>query len=361
MASRQPNDSISASDDNSAGHEWSKLSPAISSQSPAPQPVKADDLLTARRAEQQREEPVADSKNSEIEISENPSAVPAQTVILEKASAQPKDSTDSATVSIIDREEEASRRVSARESALADRPRALKLRALLIALTVPVLTLMVAIRSIASTPFLWLAYHRPGFPEDSYGFSTDERMSYGSYGLEYVQNLAPESYLSGLRTSNGSKLFLNSEVEHMGDVKLVLLWATVLTLALVILAFLASRSLKDRAPGVIQKSLFSGALTTVALLAILAILGALGWETFFETFHHLFFPQGNWQFRMSDTLIRLYPPQFWVDAAVAVVLIALIISAMILAFTWPTRYRRQLAQSRAEERLELRRRLTAEA
>ena len=44
---------------------------------------------------------------------------------------------------------------------------------------------------------------------------------------------------------------------------------------------------------------------------------------------------------MSDTLIRLYPPQFWIDAALAIVVITLLIIGVLLAFTWPTRYRRR--------------------
>ena len=65
---------------------------------------------------------------------------------------------------------EAAERAAAREDAVEDTPRFLKLRATLIALTVPLTVLMIAIRTVASAPFLWLEYHRPGFPEDSYGY-----------------------------------------------------------------------------------------------------------------------------------------------------------------------------------------------
>ena len=75
---------------------------------------------------------------------------------------------------------------------LPNAPRLLKLRAALITAAVPLLSFMIAIRAVASAPFLWLEYRRPGFPEDSYGFDLAERMRLGSYGLDYVTNLAPE-------------------------------------------------------------------------------------------------------------------------------------------------------------------------
>ena len=61
---------------------------------------------------------------------------------------------------------------------------------------------------------------------------------------------------------------------------------------------------------------------------------------------------------MSDTLIRLYPPQFWVDAAVTAGLLVLLSTATLLAATWPTRYRKQLALRRRAERQELKEILT---
>ena len=86
---------------------------------------------------------------------------------------------------------EAAERAAAREDAVEDTPRFLKLRATLIALTVPLTVLMIAIRTVASAPFLWFEYHRPGFPEDSYGYYLIERMRLGSYGVDYINNFAP--------------------------------------------------------------------------------------------------------------------------------------------------------------------------
>ncbi|MBF0807021.1 TIGR01906 family membrane protein [Rothia nasimurium] len=216
---------------------------------------------------------------------------------------------------------------------------------------------MLAVRAVASPAFLWLEYHRTGFPTDSYGFDTQERLRLGSYGLDYILNFAPHTYLADITT--GSKAaFLASEVEHMTDVKRVMLISMTFAILMLVLALLSARTLRLRTPGVLRSSLFTGAWLTLALLIGLGVAGAIGWETFFTAFHEVFFPQGNWQFRMSDTLIRLYPPQFWVDAAATASALTLLITVAVLAMTWPTRYRKQLALKRRAERQELKDLLT---
>ncbi len=250
---------------------------------------------------------------------------------------------------------EAAERAAAREDAVEDTPRFLKLRAAIIALTVPLTVLMIAIRAVASAPFLWLEYHRPGFPEDSYGYYLIERMRLGSYGVDYINNFAPREYLARVTTGADNTLaFTEAEVNHMHDVKWVLLIATVAVAALFLLTLLSSISLRERAPGTIRRSLFSGAWITLGLIVVLGVVGVFGWEWLFTTFHQVFFPQGNWEFSVRSTLIRLYPPQFWIDAAIAVAVLVVAQITLLLVTTWPTKYRKLKAERRRQERQELR-------
>ena len=250
---------------------------------------------------------------------------------------------------------EAAERAAAREDAVEDTPRFLKLRATLIALTVPLTVLMIAIRAVASAPFLWLEYHRPGFPEDSYGYYLIERMRLGSYGVDYINNFAPREYLARVTTGADNTLaFTEAEVNHMHDVKWVLLIATVAVAALFLLTLLSSISLRERAPGTIRRSLFCGAWITLGLIAVLGVVGFFGWEWLFTTFHQVFFPQGNWEFSVRSSLIRLYPPQFWIDAAIAVAVLVTAQITLLLVTTWPTKYRKLKAERRRQERQELR-------
>jgi integral membrane protein (TIGR01906 family) len=221
------------------------------------------------------------------------------------------------------------------------RPRALRLRQALIAVATPLVILALGLRAVASGAFLWIEYHRPGFPADPYGFGPDERMTYGSHGLNYVLNLAPERYLGDVVLGNGDRAFTAPEIGHMTDVKHVLLWALLAVAVFAVVAALGALGLRRRAPGAVRRALFVGGWLTLALMIALGILAGLGWDSFFVTFHELFFPQGNWAFRLSDTLIRLYPPQFWVDAAATVAALAFVLSTALLALTWPRRARRR--------------------
>ena len=250
---------------------------------------------------------------------------------------------------------EAAERAAAREDAVEDTPRLLKLRATLIALTVPLTVLMIAIRAVASAPFLWLEYHRPGFPEDSYGYYLIERMRLGSYGVDYINNFAPREYLARVTTGADNTLaFTEAEVNHMHDVKWVLLIATVAVAALFLVTLFSSISLRERAPGTIRRSLFAGTWITLGLIVVLGVVGVFGWEWLFTTFHQVFFPQGNWEFSVRSSLIRLYPPQFWIDAAIAVAVLVAAQITLLLVTTWPTKYRKLKAERRRQERQELR-------
>ncbi|RKQ34223.1 TIGR01906 family membrane protein [Kocuria tytonis] len=203
----------------------------------------------------------------------------------------------------------------------------------LLALALPVLLLALAVRLVATPAFLWLEYHRPGFPADHWGMGLGERMTFGSYGLDYIMNLAPPEYLAGLVSPEGGLAFTPGEVSHMTDVQHVMLWGLGLAGCLLVLSALAAWYLHRTAPGAAAAAWFAGSWLTVVLLVVAAVAGLLGWERFFAGFHALFFSSGTWTFSVTDTLIRLYPTQFWIDAAVTVALVTLVgaFAVMLLA------------------------------
>ncbi|GAA1337465.1 hypothetical protein GCM10009594_04140 [Kocuria palustris] len=202
----------------------------------------------------------------------------------------------------------------------------------LVALAVPLSLLVVSIRLVATPLFLWIEYHRPGFPEDPYGFQAEDRMILGSHGMDYVLNWAPGPFLGEVRTSSGRPWFTPEEVSHMTDVKWVLqigLWAG----AVVVLAALVLGLLRRRDRDGLLTSVAVGGWLTVIAAAALAVGAALGWQQFFAGFHSLFFSDGTWTFSNADTLIRLYPTQFWMDAAgtIAVITVCGSVLAAVLA------------------------------
>jgi integral membrane protein (TIGR01906 family) len=243
-------------------------------------------------------------------------------------------------------EEEVQRRNAEREHAANAKPVAPRVMQVLLAVCFPVILLVLAVRAVASPLFLWVEYNRPGFPGDGYGFSTDDRMTYGSYAVDYLSNWSGPRYLGELVNRNGDKLFGDGEVSHMADVKLVIMSAFGAGVVLILLSLIAVAYLRRRSPGGVRRGLFAGSIVTLVIIISLGVLAVLGWEQFFAQFHSVFFASGTWTFSLQDTLIRLFPGQFWVDGGIVVAGLVLIASLVTLILTWPTRKRRGLPKKR---------------
>ncbi|NWL14093.1 TIGR01906 family membrane protein [Paenarthrobacter nitroguajacolicus] len=246
-------------------------------------------------------------------------------------------------------EDEVARRNAEREQAAKVKPVGPRIFQVLLAVFYPVILLVLAVRAVTSPLFLWVEYNRPGFPGDGYGFSTDDRMTYGSYAVDYLSNWAGPRYLGGLVNLDGDKLFTDSEVSHMADVKLVILSAFGAGLLLIILSIIAILYLRKRSTGGIRRGLFAGSIVTLVIIIGLAVLAVLGWQQFFTEFHRIFFANGTWTFSLEDTLIRLFPGQFWIDAGIVIGALVFLAATVTFILTWPTKRRRGLASAQADE------------
>ena len=240
-------------------------------------------------------------------------------------------------------EEEVERRNAQRESAANAKPVAPLVMQVLLAIIYPFILLILAVRAVTTPLFLWVEYNRPGFPGDGYGFSTDDRMTYGSYAVDYLSNWAGPRYLGDLVHRGGEKLFKDGEVSHMADVKAVILSTFGAGTLLLLLALIAILYLRRRSTGGVRRGLFAGSIITLVLILGLGALAALGWQQFFTEFHRIFFADGSWTFSLDDTLIRLFPSQFWIDAGIGIGALVLLASIVTLVLTWPTRRRRGVA------------------
>lgn len=245
-------------------------------------------------------------------------------------------------------EDEVARRNAEREQAAKVKPVGPRVFQVLLAVFYPVILLVLAVRAVTSPLFLWVEYNRPGFPGDGYGFNTDDRMTYGSYAVDYLSNWAGPRYLGGLVNQDGAKLFKDSEVAHMADVKTVILSSFGAGLLLIILSIIAIIYLRKRSNGGIRRGLFAGSIVTLVIIIGLAVLAVLSWQQFFTEFHRIFFANGTWTFSLEDTLIRLFPGQFWVDAGIVIGALVFIAATLTFIFTWPTKRRRGLVPREAE-------------
>jgi len=87
------------------------------------------------------------------------------------------------------------------------------------------------------------------------------------------------------------------------------------------------KQLRDRVP----VYLFAAALVAPALALASLVIVPLQFQWFFVKFHHLFFEGESWLFPRTDTLIQLFPEQFWFNALQTWLLLVIATSSALAA------------------------------
>ena len=183
------------------------------------------------------------------------------------------------------------------------------------AIFVPFVLIMTAIRILINPVFLKFEYNQPNFPPDPYGFTTEDRLKWGILSMEYLVNDEPDNYLGTLTFDDGFPLYNERELSHMLDVRILVknalkAWYGLLALSGVIALFAWKRGfLKNY-----WKSIANGGWVTLGLIGLILLSTFIDFSGLFTAFHGLFFEGDTWLFYASDTLIRLYPLKFWSDA-----------------------------------------------
>lgn len=179
--------------------------------------------------------------------------------------------------------------------------------------------LLTGVRLLLTDTFVQIEYNMPYFPEDPYGMTKEERLTYAPIALAYLLNDAGISYLGDLTFEDGSPLYNERELRHMEDVKALTgaflnVWYVVLLL-LVVMVLTAWRTgwLKP-----LRQMVSRAGLNTIILLGTLVLFLLLSFNVVFTGFHRIFFEGDSWIFLFSDTLIRLFPLRFWQDAFIFV-------------------------------------------
>jgi integral membrane protein (TIGR01906 family) len=186
-----------------------------------------------------------------------------------------------------------------------------------IMIATPFVLLALAVRFVASGLFLKFEYFRPGFPADKFGFGQADREHYGTYVVDYLHNFDGRRYLADIVMPNGEPIFISDELSHMADVKGLISLLYLVALIGLIGAVLFGLYMCRKGGSGIHAGVRLGSIFSVIFMAAVAVVAVLGWDSFFRGFHKVFFADGTWEFYADDSLIRLFPPQFWVDAGIA--------------------------------------------
>lgn len=115
-------------------------------------------------------------------------------------------------------------------------------------------------------------------------------------------------------------MFNARELHHMQDVKWVtqVAFALAVGLAVVVVVMAAALVRSKQTRPLLRRALQRGSLFTLVMIFAIVVVAVFNWNFFFNTFHQLFFESGTWRFEYSDMLIRLFPEQFWFEAALAI-------------------------------------------
>ena len=220
--------------------------------------------------------------------------------------------------------------------------------ALVVAIAVSVTPILVvnAFRVLATGTFVRAELDRDGFRPDRYGLTNDQRKELALLGLRSIQPGSEGiALLERARLPNGSPAFGLRELTHMRDVRRLFGIALRSQLiALVVIGALALGLARTRFRAAVPLGLLAGAAATLATALLAVPLILLGFDGFFTRFHEVFFSGDSWQFNNADTLIRIYPEQFWQDVSrlAAGIAVAQALVLVPLAWWWHRAARRGL-------------------
>lgn len=194
---------------------------------------------------------------------------------------------------------------------------------ILVIIAVPVVLTMGMVRLMTLPWFPAWAYRQPWFPDDPFGLAPAARLRLARGAIRSLNVPRGPDLLWDLTLPDGSAAFQEREIEHMVDVKRVYDWLT-LTASVLLVAGIAAGVRLGRDDGCAVWSaggwsaLSLGGVLTLAILVGLGVWMVVGFNAFFTYFHGIFFEAGTWVFAYSDTLIRLFPIEFWQAAGLMV-------------------------------------------
>ncbi|HET7011927.1 MAG TPA: DUF1461 domain-containing protein, partial [Anaerolineales bacterium] len=176
-------------------------------------------------------------------------------------------------------------------------PFLMRIATILLAVAVPVVLVLTSVRLVFTPALVDLAYRTPGFPEDPYGFTTEDRVRHAKIDLEYLYNDAGPEFLGDLRFEDGTPVYNEREIRHMVDVKRVFqtalrVWGAALT-AIVVLALIVW---KGGGAALLKQGLHWGSKATLIAIGAVTVALVVGFGVFFVAFHRVFFVGDSWLF-----------------------------------------------------------------
>jgi integral membrane protein (TIGR01906 family) len=209
-----------------------------------------------------------------------------------------------------------------------------KILKLFIIVLIPILIIITAVHLLATDQYLAFEYSKASFPPDRFGFTQQQRFDLASSDIHYVRAHLPGNALSE-QTLNGAPVYNPREVSHMSDVRAVFqrifqVWQVTFIL-LILMGFILWQKRERQMLG---SAIQWGGLLTAGIITSVGLFAVFAWQSWFSTFHLFFFESGSWLFSYSDTLIRLFPVEFWFDATLTISILSLAGGLVLALLGW---------------------------
>ena len=214
--------------------------------------------------------------------------------------------------------------------------RAVTVLTVVVVLLVPPLLVTSALRVVTNDWIVSFEYDHGGVPADRYGLTTAERKELALIGLGAIRPRSPGvELLVEARLPDGSPAFNRREVTHMQDVRDAVGVAFLVQIgcALALLAVSVALAWRRETRPRLLRAWRIGAAATLVLAAVLGLFMLVAWDSFFVDFHGVFFAGDTWRFARTDTLLRLYPDEFWMGVAAWIAGITVALAVAIAAGT----------------------------
>ena len=185
---------------------------------------------------------------------------------------------------------------------------------LLISILTPILLITSGMRTALTPIFVNIEYKLPNFPPDTYGFTTEERLIWANYSIQYMLGKVSDNEYSVLQFPDGSPLFNEREISHMLDVRdLTLVMLGIWRILIVFFTIVLFLGWKNNWLPMLLLAFENGAKITLTIIFGILVYVWINFDQLFTIFHQIFFEDSSCLFYLSDTLIRLFPIKFWQD------------------------------------------------
>ncbi len=152
----------------------------------------------------------------------------------------------------------------------------------------------------------------------------EEKLALATKTIEYIRGIIDENQLD-------KSVFTEKEINHLSDVRNLVFNALRIHLIATVLTVVSTLILKNEKVSIhkIKQCFYIGLFLTIVITLIVGMVTILDFNIAFIKFHQIFFTGGSWLFLPSDTLIKLFPIEFWINSAK--ILLVLTVTEVLLA------------------------------